>query len=293
MVKKIIILFACALCTLAASGPTSSFVVDGYGRTLHVVYLMDKDPKLKRVIQEVNSRLQEEIVRMQNALNARIRKYYISDNNFSSPDCYDILTGMDVVAGQDIVIICGVAHGEGIESADEYPEIKFAEDDRRNFGEIMDLVLVKKPAYLLSILNSCNHFPGQGGTEAETLVNIDIEGCEMKPGSFNHSHYRQLFQPATFPVAVTYLSSQKGTVTYINKTGGIPFNAFIESLQHWTSNASEAPSWAKVLYTAQAISVCRSERSGVRTECPYAEIAKVTYSSNQIILDGESVVFCD
>jgi len=263
--------------------------------TIHVVYIMDtEDSQLEIILKNVNNTIQEEIIKIGQSLNAKIRKYYVSNQQFNSNDCYNILNDLPIAELKDIVFVCVVAHGERASKNSEYPNIHFNSNDIREYGSIMDLILVKKPAYLLSIVNSCNNDPNDLNLNPNPLVYTKIDNCRMEIGSYNKNAYASLFEPNIYPIAITFLSSQKGTSTLINKEGGIPFISFMDAIKYWTSTAPASnPSWKNILYTAQAITICKTENGSKPLQCPYAEIVKISIDRYGIEREGEGVLFCN
>ncbi len=263
---------------------------------LHVIYILDvNDWRLNRINKAIGSELQVVITNIQKALGTRVRKHYISNRTFNSEDCYSILNELPIKPLVDVVLICVVAHGEASDSEEQYPMIRFAENDKRDFGQIMDLVLVKRPAYLVSVVNTCNHFPTKKASSVEQIAFTDINNCKLKIDDFDAASLKKLFSPTKETIAITYLSSQKKTTTIIDKTGGIPFLSFINAFHHWTSIAREGPpSWTKIIFNAQAIAVCKSEREEIDMICPYGEIVSVNLDENKnIIREGQGILFCD
>lgn len=258
-------------------------------RIIHVLYIYDtEDSELNPYIRNINEIFQEELNSIQSALDAKVRKTYISSSKFNSSECYNAVQAMDIKPFVDIVIVCVVAHGTS--SGNQYPDIIFSDDDRRSFQDVMDLFLEKKPSHLVSIVNACNN-KTQGNFEIDN--NVKVERCNSVGSSFENSKraYQKLFAPSDYTLSVAYLSSQSGTATKLDKTGGAAFSSFIDAINY--VKTLDNPNWSKVLLKAQSLTICLTDKNDIKIQCPYAELLKVSLDRGEIVTDGEGVYFCN
>jgi hypothetical protein len=74
--------------------------------------------------------------------------------------------------------------------------------------------------------------------------------------------------------------------------GGKPFIALMSAFDYWSSaEATELPTWEKVLFRAQLQTVERS-RQTPNLQCPYLEIATITFQEGRILRRGGGLELC-
>lgn len=272
--------------------------------TIHVCYLMDtKNKELVSAVQKMNESIENQAAQMQQALSATLKRYYATGDQYNSEKLYLMVENMAIDPLNDIIILAVMGHGAN-DGQSRYPIIRFSETDKRSFSEIMDLFLVKKPAYLISFVNACNAPENNNNTLTTSIspqtavqnpslsatpVLFTVSDLEIK--TFSDEKYQKLFEKINLTLAVSYLSAQAGSTTLVDATGGESFSALMESLRYWTSNVqTETPSWEKILLTAQLKTIQRTQTSEL--ECPYLEMVRVRVQNNQIERSGEGLELC-
>lgn len=259
-------------------------------QTIHLVYVLNsKDTRLTRAIQQITYRLDSTVEQIKLGLNSSVNKYYVSGAKFNSEAYYNVVAQMDINPLNDIVILCVLSHGFHTDPQHQYPTIQFNESDKRPFLDLMNLVLDKRPAYLLSIVNACNQIEGQ---YAEFSTEYKAYDQILQQYSGNQNPYSELFKPRLTPLAVTYLATQVGGAARIDVRGGKPFIALMSAFDYWSSAAAtELPTWEKVLFRAQ-LQTLEMSRQTATLQCPYLEIATITFQNGTILRRGGGLELC-
>jgi len=253
---------------------------------VHVLYILDtNDPALKSVASDVSNRLNEEVNHIANALSVSQTTHKVMGKELSSYRIRETIEKLEISPLEDIIILCILAHGSNVSNKGRYPTIRLSNTDKRYVQDIIDLALLHQPAYLLSIVLTCNANGMVTLEDSKQLHRSDVEN--FKIGKPKASFYQTLFAPRKFPLAITYLSAQQGEVTKFTDTEIVPFSAFMFSLKYWTSDThSESPSWDKIMFTAQSLSTYSGH-------CPYLEIANIhILPDSSIQYTGEGLELC-
>ena len=90
-----------------------------------------------------------------------------------------VIKNMPIDRLNDIVIVCVISHGAS-DSESQYPVIRFGEDDKLPYETIMNTILLKEPAYLLSIVTACNGKTNEIISSPYSFQNLSFEGRKVK-----------------------------------------------------------------------------------------------------------------
>jgi hypothetical protein len=193
---------------------------------------------------------------------------------------------MDIKPFNDIIILAVLSHAKN-DGQNRYPVLRFSESDKRSFLDVADLFLAKQPAYFLSLVNACN----DSVTSKPLTTPYQFAIQPLKTGNASLEKYQQLFKKTNHTVAVTYLSAQAGSATFVDELGGESFSALIASLKSWMAKEQTGtPTWEKVLFTAQTLTIQRTQNGAL--ECPYLEIVHVRLHEGKIQREGQGLELC-
>jgi hypothetical protein len=261
-----------------------------FGRNIHLLYVMNsQEVGLKADIQSIKAQLNGVVHNIKLGLKANLFNYDVSGTHFTTENFYDTVEKMPIAPLEDIVILCVLSHGNHADAQHEYPTIQFNAKTNRHFSEMMNLVLAKRPAYLISIVNVCNTKVNQTGA-LKAMVQVNNNPFTGK--SIHGNPYLKLFSKRANPLAITYLSSQVGSLTRTNGKGGKAFVALIESFQYWTSQQAESlPTWENILFQAQVRTIAQVQKSVL--QCPYMEIVEIAVKNGQIARKGTGLQLCE
>lgn len=266
----------------------SAFTVETYAATLHVLKIINTNHLRSAVTMEsISNEVDAEASKISQSLNVKTKFYDVKGANYTSKSLLQTLKTMSIDPLNDIVIVCVVAHGAA-DTNSQYPIISFGDENKLAYETIMDAILVKQPAYLISLVISCNRF-----SDTQVTSSYQVQKPSLSRGEFNPSAYQQLFPSRSSPLAVTYLSAQKGSTVKLGTQGGRPFIALINSLRHWSSveNARDNLTWDKILLYAQLITISGNNANDTPS-CPYIEIVNVRVKQLQVEKLGEGFNLC-